>query len=253
MEQAVSSATKRNWRRLHVTDFRDKLRSRANKTLSMKRWVPFEYLFDQNHLTMLDRIVRYMETRVTNTQAAFYSLCINLLRRNGLLNRFQARTSGASEFVKEYGALPADEWLLSCDLPADEYDFLGAIYQTLCVEGERNRKGLYYTPSNIVKKMLGGLDFSGGQTLLDPCCGSGSFLVNVRTDHPERLYGIDIDPVAVMLAKTNMMIRYASMDFIPAIFQLDFLDSLSESGLSVFLKSVCARFDYIVTLSLIHI
>ena len=44
--------------------------------------------------------------------------------------------------------------------------------------------------------MLDNKYLADGETFLDPCCGSGSFLLSVRTNTPECLYGFDINPIA---------------------------------------------------------
>ena len=47
--------------------------------------------------------------------------------------------------------------------------------------------------------MVENLDFSNGQTFLDPCCGSGAFLLTIDNVKPSQLFGIDIDPIAVFI------------------------------------------------------
>ena len=63
-----------------------------------------------------------------------------------------------------------------------------------------------------------------GETFLDPCCGSGAFLLVVKTNTPECLYGFDINPIAVMIASTNLLVKYATHDFLPNIYCIDYLE-----------------------------
>jgi len=79
-----------------------------------------------------------------------------------------------------------------------------------------------------------------GEKFLDPCCGSGIFLLKVEHAEMEQLYGIDNDPLAVMIAKANLIVRYNESSIYPQIYQMDFLlHAASALG--------DLKFDYIVT------
>lgn len=84
-----------------------------------------------------------------------------------------------------YGGITIDDRLATLDLPTDEADLLGLVYQCLLSEGHKIRTGYYYTPKAVVDWMLGGFSFANGETLLDPCCGSGSFLLASATPDPK--------------------------------------------------------------------
>lgn len=71
--------------------------------------------------------------------------------------------------------------------------------------------------------MLGNKRLEEGETFLDPCCGSGAFLLSVHTTTPECLYGFDINPIAVMIAGTNLLVKYSNYDFHPSVYCFDFL------------------------------
>ena len=51
--------------------------------------------------------------------------------------------------------------------------------------------------------MTSDICLSNDKRFLDPCCGSGAFLTQIAASNPENLYGIDIDPLAVMIAKNQ--------------------------------------------------
>ncbi|MFR9645013.1 MAG: N-6 DNA methylase, partial [Rikenellaceae bacterium] len=70
----------------------------------------------------------------------------------------------------------------------------------------RRAEGIYYTPADIVVDMLSTLRVDGDETLCDPCCGGGNFLMGalemgVRV---ENLYGFDSDPRAVDIARERV-------------------------------------------------
>lgn len=87
--------------------------------------------------------------------------------------------------------------------------------------------------------MVRGFSFSKGELVLDPCCGSGMFLSAVSAPHPSQLFGVDVDPIAVMIAKINLLIKYPTVEFDPQIYNVDFFDPKNP----VLEK----RFDYVLT------
>ena len=64
---------------------------------------------------------------------------------------------------------------------------------------ENLEKGLFYTSRNVATDFVSGLDFAAGQVIFDPACGSGAFLFNSKAP-AEQIYGVDLDPIAIMIA-----------------------------------------------------
>ena len=94
-------------------------------------------------------------------------------------------------------------------------DVLGLIFISCSNMGKRKHRGAYYTPNEIVKKLIGraldGIDDS--KTVLDPCCGTGNFLLQLPDNISfENIYGNDIDPVSVKIARINMALKYGNTD-----------------------------------------
>lgn len=92
-------------------------------------------------------------------------------------------------------------------------DILGMLYLSLKNLGMRKAAGAYYTPLHIVQKLLELLRVKEDLTkkrplkILDPCCGTGNFLLQLIPDcRMEELYGSDIDPLAVQIARINLAI-----------------------------------------------
>ncbi len=108
------------------------------------------------------------------------------------------------------GAL--DEALQRLILRFNAYDFsglseeiLGDIYQTFLPTAKRKRLGEFYTPAAIVDWLLEQTVFSHGEgKLLDPSCGSGSFLVRYvhRCLQDAKTRGLDADVVLQELQTT---------------------------------------------------
>ena len=97
-----------------------------------------------------------------------------------------------------------------------EYIF-DVIVQKLLSSYIRHKSGEFYTPPFIVKRMVEEA-YSFGEKVLDPCCGSGNFLIEIiktilSSGNSEKdkiraiknVYGYDINPVSVYLTKINLL------------------------------------------------
>jgi len=116
--------------------------------------------------------------------------------------------------------------LLRYNLKELSEDVLKALYQELVDPEARHDLGEYYTPDwlahRMVEKML---DENPRYSILDPACGSGTFLYmaikhkrealgNSREtlEHIlENVVGIDIHPLAVIISKTNYLLALGDL------------------------------------------
>lgn len=116
------------------------------------------------------------------------------------------------------------------DDPVRSRDYLKNLYQELFPKTVRRSLGEYYTPDWLAEYVLERIGYNGNpdKQILDPACGSGTFLViainKVRKwyeknkescdfdvkDLAEKilrnLVGFDLNPIAVMAARTNFLI-----------------------------------------------
>ena len=83
---------------------------------------------------------------------------------------------------------------------------IGIEYECLLADSYRNKEGIYYTPSWVVKDMFKNIKINPDSTFLDPCCGSGNFLIEAIRQGvaPENVYGFDVDENAVLIAKQRI-------------------------------------------------
>jgi len=94
-------------------------------------------------------------------------------------------------------------------------DVIGEIYQSQITYGEH---GQFFTPehvsdfmSKIVMPEKSPNDNSKSETIMDPCCGSGRFLLGVAKENPNHyLIGQDIDERCCKMAVINLFIRNLS-------------------------------------------
>jgi hypothetical protein len=114
--------------------------------------------------------------------------------------------------------------------PAESRDLLKKLYQGLFPKTVRHDLGEYYTPDWLAEHVLNGIGYDGNpdKRLLDPGCGSGTFLVmainRVKEWYEEHrdacgygeaeliekilnnIIGFDLNPLAVMAARTNYLL-----------------------------------------------
>lgn len=235
MLKTVSKATQQNWQRLNV-DVNGKLTRRANKTQSTRRVVASGYVSSEKAQQLLEA-VRLVDEPLPDVM---FSLCCLKLHHYHLLQQTHVKEA-MQPFSDAYRLLTLQ---VNDEVWEDNNDLLGYIYQSLLTEGERNRTGQYYTYCDVANEMLTDVFVKEGETFFDPCCGSGAFLMAAKTDDPRRLFGTDINPVAVMLTITNLLVKYRQTAFIPHVFCIDFLD---RSCFAIDDQRFPTLFDYIYT------
>jgi type I restriction-modification system DNA methylase subunit len=247
MSQLISTATQKNWERLGIITTGVRLKSRANKTSSDRIIFPIEYFHDKKNISLVQNVVSYAIENNLPIENVLYSVALRCFEHNGFIVDGIALQQNVCKYIEEYQHLSCIDFFADTILPFDESDLLGLLYQCLKSEGMRNRDGIYYTSSPVANILLRDVDVSNNQYFLDPCCGSGNLLLTISEANPKNLFGIDSDPIAIMIAKCNMIMKYPGNDFSPQIFHRDFLETNllfaanDENPIEEF------RFDYIIT------
>ncbi len=103
-------------------------------------------------------------------------------------------------------------------------DLLKELYQGLMSKAMRHDLGEYYTPDWMAQYTIDRSGYQIGDKILDPSCGSGTFLVlllnrtiaelkkkncspqEIVSHLVSHIYGIDLNPLAVITARTNYLI-----------------------------------------------
>ena len=121
--------------------------------------------------------------------------------------------------------------VLKFDFSRIEGDPLGNLYQRYFDPETRKALGEFYTPQPVIDYIMDGVDYDVGVTeerIIDPSCGSGTFLVEAveryiedverYEDDPDwadhltelctqpRVVGLDIHPFAVLMAQIRFMV-----------------------------------------------
>ncbi len=241
-----------------------RLSSRANKSNSSRTFLPDELFESDDEKRAVSEISSFIMRHNIPTSSALFFLTLNLLKKRGMLEgstteeillapqikirkrRWLGETLLHWRDTLTAEARPEFFEILKVNLP-EHSNIAGIIYQSILMEGDKSKLGMYYTPDDVVSEIverIAGPDF----LYLDPCCGTGQFLLAFadRTDNPENIYGIDIDPIAVNVARINLLMRFSHIDFNPKVFCADSLLDYNES-LVMDNRNRFSEFDCIAT------
>ena len=123
-----------------------------------------------------------------------------------------------------------------------EGDLKGAIYERILEDNGQDKKsgaGQYFTPRALIKAIVDVVDPKINETVADPCCGTGGFLLaaydhmRVQSKDMEKqeflknnaLFGADITPLVVTLASMNLFLHDIGVNQSPITLR----DSLVET------------------------
>ena len=215
----------------------EKLNKRANKVNTSRTFVPEEYIEDKGARNKLNIIVDFIKSNNIDLSLALLLVALNLLKKEIILSEVSIEDiiqkndlSFSNKQIKkeiESWLTKIDEkkgkikhelsFLLDCPIPKQR-DVLGLIYQCFSPEGQKSQKGAYYTPSVIVDGIISEY-VKKDSKVFDPCCGTGQFLLAFADiiENPANIYGIDLDELAVQIARLNILIKFKNKNFIPNI------------------------------------
>lgn len=238
------------------------LQMRRNKTYNRGFIVSTEYISSPDYLTSAQTIIECGQ-RVTDIHWILLEVVLGFLMQSGKVQFREKRIlecdhwSLAEEL--EAGNLILPVWkekfyelrnrTASVSCPVENYpllrkvralqipwiegeDFLGFVYSSLSSLSDRKKRGAYYTPRDIVlslvKQCLADENWTeqcSELRLLDPCCGTGNFLIQaflfLREFYLKKgwnledieqflmekvIYGWDIDPTSLILAQINLIL-----------------------------------------------
>ena len=157
---------------------------------------------------------------------------------------------------------------------------LGQVYESLLSESDptgkpRKARGAYYTPAAIVDYVLQNTliqrlnqDQKSDLRLLDPACGGGIFLLSAYqllldwyrkkylkhsltfTERSrilrEHIYGIDIDPDAIAIAKLSLELQCLAGSLDQPIAQVSDLSQNLQCDNTIFRKDTLSEFDIVI-------
>ena len=242
-----------------------RLNSRANKTGSSRRFVPDELFENDDDRKKIAALASLIIESGVDSSSAMLAVSLSLLSKKGMLGSLQPenflRSDRAAARERKNLTALLRAWknksacafhdkvlcdIIQTEIP-DQPNITGIIYQSILAEGKKSKLGSYYTPDRIAASIAERMHHRG-RLFLDPCCGTGQFLLAFAKKYgtTENLWGIDIDPVAVNLAKINLMLMFPEKDELPKIFCNDSLINYNERLLFEDIDSL-PEFDVIAT------
>jgi hypothetical protein len=137
-------------------------------------------------------------------------------------------------------------------------DIFRVLYEYTVSPNERHNLGEFYTPEWLAKILVDEL-VTKDNVILDPACGSGTFLklalekkINLESSSPaSQVIGFDINPIAVIVSKANYLLEikdFKNLNIIP-VFLADSLMpniNLEELHSNKYTNSITINFEEIV-------
>ncbi|MDA3809056.1 MAG: N-6 DNA methylase [Spirochaetaceae bacterium] len=211
----------------------NRLTSRANKSSAVRKFVPTEYIENRISRKAVNRLVEELKSIKVDHSVFLLCLSLKLIEQAGLIKKITVfsdvlpeiqhnkLTREITNWFKKLGKPQIKDTLKkisSMDIPLQR-DTPGLIYQMLQSEGRKSEIGSYYTPTGYADEVL---HLYGNKNLrfLDPCCGSGMFLLAAarKSYSPHNIHGWDTDETAVHLARINLMLYFKEIQFEPNVY-----------------------------------
>lgn len=163
----------------------------------------------------------------------------NLSQMNNLIGTIFVKAKNAISkpvnLKKIISMIDEEDWL------SMDGDVKGAIYEGILEKNGQDKKsgaGQYFTPRALINAMVDVTNPTIGETICDPACGTGGFLLSafeymkkqsVNKDKQDflqnkSLHGVDNTPLVVTLASMNLYLHGIGIDKSPVICQ----DSLEK-------------------------
>src|SRR5574344_1519671 len=193
-----------------------------------------QYLVAECAISIFVEKLQIPITHNANYLEQFLSNKIDLKKYNQLILDLIIDKIHASEYCKHNTELFSFTYSFEC-----REDILGLMYLSCKNICNRKASGSYYTPTNIVQKLISKLPLKENSSILDPCCGTGNFLLQLtKYQNFKNIYGNDIDPISVKITRLNMALHYPEQDIDTIYAHITQKDYLLDSSTK--------EFDFIV-------
>ncbi|MCM1034492.1 MAG: N-6 DNA methylase [Paludibacter sp.] len=166
-----------------------------------------------------------------------HSVCAKTVTKESV-DMFVAQYIGQTKLVSRANKLHKIGGETDFDIATYQGTDISVDYESTLSDAYRNQEGIFYTPEHIVTDMLESVSVQPDDTFLEPCCGSGNFVIAAihKGFLPENIYAFDTDKNAVEITRHRIyeLTGYDSKNIVCA----DFLQIC---------PSINRKFDYIYT------
>lgn len=147
-------------------------------------------------------------------------------------NNFMINVAGNEKLTQRANKLMKDEHdhvalssFIKNNSGNKSWEKIGSEYENSLSNSYKNKEGIYYTPIDVIDDMIGGVSIKHNTKFLDPCCGSGNFIIQAIKHgvQPKNIFGFDFDNNAVEITKKRIY-EETGFDASENIKKLDFLE-----------------------------
>jgi len=118
----------------------------------------------------------------------------------------------------------------------DEYTYKSKTFENSLDELYKKENGIFFTDVKLAAKIIQMLNIPLEAAILDPCCGTGSFIIAANSLNLKNVYGTDLNKSAVKMCK-----KFTGINNIKV------LDTLSLTGKDVLKKlGLKNKIDYLI-------
>ena len=212
-----------------------RLQSRANRSYQNFSSAVFLGIKDKKRKELLLKLIEIFENSSLSIQEAVSCLGKQILLSNDLYDE------KSDIFLKINNIYNGENIFENFHIENKDDDILGAFYQSVQTISCKSKDGAFYTPSEI----LSSIEIPINAKVLDPCCGSGSILINTlsKEHNPDKIFAFDIDEVALLICHINLVLFFNN-PFISS--HIEKHDLIFSDETDLFLQSD-EKYDFIVT------
>ncbi|MBR0158229.1 MAG: SAM-dependent DNA methyltransferase [Clostridia bacterium] len=174
----------------------------------------------------------------------YESILKELAKESGLIGTIFTKASNKIDrpvmLAKVIQMVSEENWYMM------EGDFKGALYESILEKNGQDKKsgaGQYFTPRALIRAMVDVVDPKITDTVADPACGTGGFLLNayehMRTQSQEiekqrflknnAFFGADNTPLVVTLASMNLYLHDIGVKKSPIVCQDSLIDTSDKT------------------------
>ena len=177
-----------------------RLQSRANRSYQNFSSAVFLGIKDKKRKELLLKLIEIFENSSLSIQEAVSCLGKQILLSNDLYDE------KSDIFLKINNIYNGENIFENFHIENKDDDILGAFYQSVQTISCKSKDGAFYTPSEI----LSSIEIPINAKVLDPCCGSGSILINTlsKEHNPDKIFAFDIDEVALLICHINLVLFF---------------------------------------------
>ena len=170
----------------------------------------------------------------------YEDILVELSKEDGIIGTIFTRATNKIDkpvmLAKVIEMVAIESWYMM------EGDLKGAIYESILEKNGQDKKsgaGQYFTPRALIKAIVEVVDPKINETVADPCCGTGGFLLNayehMRTQSKDieklnflkehALFGADNTALVVTLASMNLYLHDIGVNTSPIAYQDSLIDT----------------------------